>query len=250
MTSFLTIKEDRKIAYNQILGKTPGIVFLGGFMSDRSGKKAIYLESLCQSLGHAYVRFDYFGHGESTGLFTEGTIGIWKEDALAVLDELTQGPQILVGSSMGGWLMLLVALARKERIKSLIGIAAAPDFTEEFKKLSSTQKEALEKNGVCYLPSQYGESPYPITRQLIEEGKQQVLLKDKIPITCPVHLLHGMQDKSVTWEKAIKLGECLETQEVVVTLIKDGEHSLSRDSDLEKLEEALLNSLRLIDASG
>jgi pimeloyl-ACP methyl ester carboxylesterase len=236
----LYTQEGAKIVYQQTIvpDSKVGVVFLGGFMSDMQGTKASYLEKVCQNLHISYVRFDYFGHGASEGKLEEGTIGRWKKDALGVLDELTQGPQILVGSSMGGWLMLLVALERRERINALVGIAAAPDFIDDFSRLNAEQQKTLEKDGICYLPSHYG-APYPITRHLLEDGFKHCILKGPIDINCPVRLLHGMVDEQVPWQQSLKLAERLTSQEVHITLIKDGDHRLSEENQLKTLEQIL-----------
>lgn len=235
------IKNDGSIiAYHQVAAtkKAPGVVFLGGFRSDMTGTKATYLETLCQQLGCSYVRFDYFGHGQSSGKFAEGTLGRWLEDALTVLDELTQGPQILVGSSMGGWLMLLVALQRRERIRGLVGIAAAPDFIDDFERLSLEQHRRLNTEGVCYIASSSGEA-YPLTLAFIEEGRKHRVLPGAIPIDCPVHLLHGLADKEVPWQKSILLAERLLSKEVTITLVKDGNHRLAEEKQLKLLGESV-----------
>ncbi|HQY22998.1 MAG TPA: alpha/beta hydrolase, partial [Gammaproteobacteria bacterium] len=203
------------------------------------GTKASYLESVCQRLGQAYVRFDYSGHGASSGKFEEGTIGSWLEDALCVLDNLTEGPQIIVGSSMGGWLMMLAALKRPDRIKALVGIASAPDFVEDLSHMQVVQEEVLAKNGIYYLPSRDSVTVYPITPHLITEGRTHSLLKAPIPIFCPVHLLHGLSDKDVPWQKSVKLAERLQSANVTVTLIKNGDHRLSERTHLALLEKSV-----------
>ena len=239
----ITSHHGTKIAYHQLKGKSPGIIFFGGFMSDMTGTKATYLEAACQRWGQAYIRFDYSGHGQSSGKFEEGTIGSWLKDALCVLDNLTKGPQIIVGSSMGGWLMTLAALKRPERIKALVGIASAPDFVEDLGRMHAVQQEALLKDGVCYLPSLSGEKSYPITRHLIEEGRTHCVLKAPIPISCPVRLLHGLSDKDVPWQKSVKLADRLESLDVTVTLIKDGDHRLSDPTQLLLLEKSVYSLL-------
>src|SRR6266403_5235745 len=180
------------IAYHRIEGRAPGIVFLGGFRSDMTGTKALFLEDYCRRRGHGYVRFDYFGHGRSSGDFARGTIGCWREDAIAVIDSLTEGPQILVGSSMGGWIMLLAALARPERIAALVGIAGAPDFTEELlpKRLTPAQRQEILEEGSVVLPSDFDPAGYLYTRALIEDGCQHLLLGGPIALDMPLRLLH------------------------------------------------------------
>jgi len=230
------------IAYHKTPGRDgvddrPGLVFLGGFMSDMTGTKASALEAFARERGQAFLRFDYSGHGASSGAFADGTIGRWAEDAVAALDALTEGPQILIGSSMGGWIMLLAALARPDRVAGLVGIAAAPDFTEDLIWASAGPevRSAWERDGVYHQPSDYGDEPYPITLRLIEEGRQHLLLRDPIAIAGPVRLIHGMQDADVTWEISLRLAEALESRDVEVTLVKDGDHRLSESPDLARL---------------
>ena len=228
------------IAYHRLEGKIPGIVFLGGFMSDMTGTKALALEDFARRQGRAFVRFDYLGHGASSGKFEEGTIGRWAEDAVAVIDELTQGPQILVGSSMGGWIMLLAALARPERVAGLLGIAAAPDFTEDliYAELDAAARETLEREGVYHQPSEY-DAPYPITKRLIDEARSHLLLRGRIPVQVPVRLLQGMRDDAVPWQWSPKLAGQLESEDVEITLVKAGDHRLSEPADLARLERTL-----------
>src|SRR5690606_6235599 len=221
--------------------RRPGVVFLGGFASDMTGTKATALEAFCRARGQAFLRFDYTGHGQSSGAFEEGTIGRWTADALAALDELTAGPQILVGSSMGGWIMLLVALARPERLAGLVGIAAAPDFTEDlvWAALTPEERETLLRDGAVRRPSAYDPEPYPFTRALIEEGRNHLLLRAPIDITCPVRLLQGMRDPDVPWQTALRLTERLTGDDVHLLLIKDGDHRLSRPANLDRLFAAV-----------
>jgi len=239
MYKTLNTPDGSQIAYQSRAGKNPGIVFLSGFMSDMMGTKASYLEEFCEQWGRSYVRFDYFGHGSSSGQLEEGTLSRWLEDVLLVIDTLTKGPQVLVGSSLGAWLMILAAMKRIERIRGLVGIAAAPDFTEDFKRLTNDQEKALNLDGICYIPSQYGGNPYPITRRLIEDAKLHYVLKAPIPLQCSVRLLHGLSDKDVSWQKSVQLAECLESKDVTITLIKEGDHRLSEESHLRLLAEYL-----------
>ena len=206
-----------------------------------TGTKALALESYARRRGQAFLRFDYQGHGQSSGRFEDGSIGRWVEDAVAALDSLTEGPQVLVGSSMGGWIMLLAALARPQRIAALVGIAAAPDFTEDlmWRRFPAEVRAAIEKKGVYHLPSDYSESPYPITKQLIEEGRRHLLLQAPIPLRCPVRLLQGQRDPDVPWQTALRLAEQLESDDVEVTLVKAGDHRLSEARDLARLEATL-----------
>ena len=236
------------ISYRQIYGKAPGVLFLGGFMSDMQGTKAVELERYCRAAGRAYTRFDYRGHGESSGAFRDGTIGDWLSDALAVIDDCTEGPLVLVGSSMGGWIMLLAALARPDRVAGVIGIAAAPDFTRDlmWDRFSDEIKRTLETDGVYYEPSEYGEEPYTITMNLIEEGRRHLLLDRPIALHCPVRLLHGMRDDSVPWMTSIRIAEKILAEDVRIFLVKDGDHRLSRDQDIASLKLTLEDLLAAI----
>src|SRR5271155_3356534 len=222
------------IAYHRLAGARPGIVFLGGFRSDMAGTKALFLEGYCRARGRAYVRFDYFAHGQSSGDFADGTISRWRDDAIAVIDSLTEGPQILVGSSMGGWIMVLAALARKERVAALIGVAAAPDFTTDLLplRLTEAERQTLYKAGRIVVPSPYDPAGYLYTTALIEDGDRNLVLRGGIALSCPVRLLHGMADESVPWQQSLKLAERVQSADVALTLVKDGDHRLSRDADL------------------
>ncbi|MBT5049804.1 MAG: alpha/beta hydrolase [Rhodospirillaceae bacterium] len=240
----LTRADGTTIAYHKSDGKGPGVIFLGGFKSDMTGTKAVALEAHCRAAGRAFLRFDYQGHGESSGRFENGTISQWAEDAIAVLDEVTEGPQVLVGSSMGGWIMLLAALARPDRVAALVGIAAAPDFTESlmWQHFSPETRETLLRDGVFSEPSDYDDEPYIITLKLIEDGRDNLLLERPIAIHCPVRLIQGMADSSVPWEHGLALAEKLLSEHVTLTLVKDGDHRLSRDEDIARL-------LRILDTT-
>jgi pimeloyl-ACP methyl ester carboxylesterase len=215
----------------------PGVVFLHGLASDRTGTKAQALGDFCAHRGYGFLRFDMYGHGQSTGRFEDAGPSRWRDDTVMVLDRLTTGPQIIVGSSMGGWIMLLVALARPARVAGLIGIAAAPDFTEDlmWDVMDTRQRAQLQADGVIEMPSDDGETPMRLSRHLIEDGRANLLLRADIDITCPVALLHGQQDHSVPWQTALRLAERLTSVDVATTLIKDGEHRLSRPQDLDLL---------------
>lgn len=219
----------------------PGVVFLSGFMSDMTGTKATWLRDFTARRGLPYLRFDYSAHGASEGRFEEGTIGGWLADTLAALDELSEGPQILVGSSMGGWLALLAALARPRRVSGIVGLAAAPDFTEELvhSDLTPAQREALMRDGIVRIASPYGDAPYVFTRRLIDEGRDHLLLGGPIAIRCPVRLIHGYADTDVPWEMSMALLARLETPDAAVTVIKDGDHRLSRPEDFAKIGAAI-----------
>jgi pimeloyl-ACP methyl ester carboxylesterase len=237
----LTRKDGATIACHKLTGTAPGIVFLGGFHSDMGGNKALYLEDYCRHRGQAFVRFDHFGHSASSGDVSMGTIGRWAEDAIAVLDSLTHGRQILVGSSMGGWIMLLVALARPARIDALVGVAAAPDFTEDllWPGLDAAQRRELQESGAVTLASEYDPAGYTYRLSLFEDGKRHLVMRDAISIDCPVRLLHGMADKSVPWQTSLSLAERLTSPDVIVSLVKDGDHRLSREPDLARLGRTL-----------
>ena len=230
----------RELAYRKLDGRAPGVVFLCGYRSDMLGAKATCLERHCRRTGRSFVRFDYQGTGESSGAFADGTIGLWTEDALAVLDACTEGPQILVGSSMGGWIMLLAALARPKRVAALAGIAAAPDFTEDliWNRLGALEREELDRLGHCRLPDE-GEDARPVTKALIEDGRSRLLLRRRIPIHCPVTLIHGMKDVAVPWMTSARIAEQLLSDDVQMLLVKDGDHRLSRDQDLARLERVV-----------
>jgi len=225
------------IAYHRSPGKTPGVVFLTGYRSDMTGGKALRLERVCREQGRAFVRFDYRGHGASSGAFTDGTIGAWADDAVAVIDQLTEGPQVLVGSSLGGWIMLLVARQRPERITGLLGVAAAPDFTEDLilAALSDADKQILARDGVLPLTSAYDPEPTPVTRLILEEARDHLVLRAAIPFTGPVRLIHGLADPDVPWQTSLRLADQLAATDVEITLVKGGGHRLSEDRDLDRL---------------
>lgn len=225
-----------ELAWVRTEGRGPTIVFLPGYRSDMTGDKATALAVFAATRGQAMLRFDYSGHGTSGGAFTDGTIGTWAADALSVIDRLTEGPLLLVGSSMGGWLALLTARARPERVAALVGIAAAPDFTEAlmWESMTFEERATLMRDGVLHIPSQYGE-PTPITRALIEDGRRHLLLGSPIAFDGPVRLLHGQADPDVPWEMALRIADALATPDVTVTLVKDGDHRLSRPQDLALL---------------
>jgi len=205
-------------------------------MSDMEGTKALALEKAMTSLHRSYTRFDYMGHGRSTGSFTDGTISRWTDDALAILDNCTAGPQIIVGSSMGGWIGLRMALLRPERIAGFVGIAAAPDFTARmWEDMPPEGRAAIEKDGFWAEPSEYSDEPYIITRKLLDDGPRNYLLNGPIDVTCPVHLLQGMQDDSVPWQTALQIQEALVSEDVTVSLIKNGDHRLSTPDNITGL---------------
>jgi pimeloyl-ACP methyl ester carboxylesterase len=230
-----------RLAFRRISGEGATVVWLGGFHSDMTGTKAQVLAEQAMATGGAYVRFDYFGHGESDGAFKDGTISRWREDALAVVDELTEGPLVLVGSSMGGWLACLAAIARPDRVKALVLIAPAPDFTEKLMtpELSDEAKATIARDGFWIRPSEYDDGGYAITRNLLEDGARWSILPGPVPIDIPVRVLQGGADPDVPWTHALELANALTSQDVVFTLIKDGDHRLSRPQDLERLVAAV-----------
>jgi pimeloyl-ACP methyl ester carboxylesterase len=225
------------LAYDLSPGNSPTIVFLHGLKSDRNGTKADVLVKHCAEKNYSFLRFDMYGHGHSSGQFEDGTISRWVTDAVAVIDELTQGPVILIGSSMGGWVGLKAAIARPQRLAGFIGIAAAPDFTEDlmWAELSEAQQTQVMSEGFIDLPSEYDDEPYRINKALIEDGRNNLVLRDDINITCPVRLLHGQRDTSVPWQLALTLSDMIVGEDVQTLLIKDGDHRLSRPQDLKRL---------------
>ena len=236
----------RRIAVRQRSGDSPGLFWLGGFKSDMQGTKAQALDRWAQAHGRACLRFDYSGHGESGGDFKDGTIGRWLAESLAVYTTLAKGPQVVIGSSMGGWLALLLARALREKksgppIAGMVLIAPAVDFTEElmWKHFPDAVKREIEDKGLWLKPSEYGEGPYPITKNLIEDGRKHLMLGGLIEPGCPVHILQGVQDPDVPWRHAVELVSRFARDDVVLTLIKDGDHRLSRPEDIERLIAAV-----------
>ncbi len=225
-----------RLAYVAQPGAGPTVVFLGGYASDMTGTKATYLEDWCRARGHAFVRFDYQGHGRSSGRLADGTIGEWRDDALAIIEKCTRGPLLLVGSSMGAWVMLLAALAMPDRVHALVGVAAAPDFTEDllWARLGEDQRARLRLDGVVHVPSAYGE-PMPFTWRLVEDGRRHLLLRAPLSLPGPVRLLHGTRDADVPWETSMRLAETIRERDVTLTLVKDGEHRLSEPHELALL---------------
>ncbi|QIO30750.1 alpha/beta hydrolase [Bradyrhizobium sp. 1(2017)] len=237
----------RRIAVRRRAGKGPGLIWLGGFKSDMQGGKAVALDAWAREHGRAVVRFDYSGHGESGGDFADGTIGRWLEDSVAVFERFCDGPQILIGSSMGGWMALLLAREIKKQqakasLAGLVLIAPAPDFTEElmWKNFPPAVKKEIETKGVWMRPSEYGDgSPYPITRNLIEEGRNHLVLGSAIDLGCPVRILQGAKDPDVPWQHAFALTHRLPADDVVLTMIQDGDHRLSRPQDIARILAAV-----------
>lgn len=233
-----------ELAWARIEGRGPTVVFLPGFRSDMTGDKATSLAAFCASRGYGMLRFDYSGHGTSGGDFLDGCIGDWAADALAAIDALTTGKLVLVGSSMGGWIALLTAIARPDRLAGFVGIAPAPDFTARLltQRFSAEQRAALERDGVVWVPSQYGD-PTPFTRKLVEDGARHLVLTGRIAIHCPVRLLHGQADPDVPWELSLRIAEQVTSPDVQVTLVKDGDHRLSRPEDLTLLRRIVATLL-------
>jgi pimeloyl-ACP methyl ester carboxylesterase len=235
----------RRIAIRARAGTAPGVFWLGGFKSDMKGTKAVALEEHALSTGRASIRFDYSGHGESSEKFEDGTISDWLEDALAVFKNRAKGPQIVVGSSMGGWMALLLAralasdplLSQNAKLAGLVLIAPAPDFTEElmWKNFSEEVRSEIETKGHWERPSVYGDDPYPITKKLIEDGRKHLIMGKPIQVKCPVRILQGVLDPDVPWQHAMKLVSCLAQDDVTITLVKDGDHRLSRPEDIERM---------------
>jgi pimeloyl-ACP methyl ester carboxylesterase len=240
--SFLQRPDNTTLAYQHLNGAGPGILFCPGFNSDMQGNKAVALEAWCRQQGRQFTRFDYFGHGQSSGKVEEGCIGRWRDDALAVMDQVTAGPQLVVGSSMGGWIMLLVALARPQRVIGLVGIAAAPDFTERLlsHKLAETQLQQLAQTGYCDMPNSYDDGqPYRISQYMLDEGQDHLLLDKEIPIDMPVRLVHGQCDEDVPWQHSLIIAEQLRSADVEVLLVKSGDHRLSEPQDMQRLTETV-----------
>ena len=234
----LQLPDNSRLAYRHLSGAGPGILFFPGFNSDMNGTKALALEAWCAEQGYQFTRFDYFGHGSSSGSLEKGCIGRWRDDALVILDQVTQGPQLLVGSSMGGWIMLLAALERPQRIAGLVGIAAAPDFTERMRseRLDEQQLAQLSSTGFCEIPNSYDEGdPYRISQVMLDDGREHLLLDREITINAPVRLIHGQLDEDVPWECSLQIARQLHSKDVEIQLVKSGDHRLSETEDLQRL---------------
>jgi pimeloyl-ACP methyl ester carboxylesterase len=234
-------KDGISLAHELLPGKAPVVVFLPGFASDMAGTKALVLREACANRGQSMLRLDYSGHGASSGKFEDGSIGEWTADAAAVIAHaVPDAPLLLAGSSMGGWISLLLARTLGPRVAAMLLIAPAPDFTQALIEASLTaeQRSGLDRDGFLLPPSEYG-PPLPITKKLIDEGRNHLLLGGPIPIACPVRILHGMRDQDVPWQHSLKLTECLESKDVRLIFIKDGGHRLSSDSDLLLLRQTL-----------
>ncbi len=237
-TRWLDHPDGHRLACLTAPGTGAGVVFLGGYASDMTGAKASFLDRWCRDRGRPCLRFDYRGHGRSGGAFGEGTIGRWTDDALTAFDALTEGRQILVGSSMGGWIMLNLALRRPERVAGLIGVAAAPDFSQDvWWTMTAEQRAATPRDGAVSLEDDDGATAF--SRAFLEDGRANLLLRAPLEIDAPVRLLQGMRDRAVPWDTALRIARCLTTDDVVVDLVKDGDHRLSRAEDLARLGRTL-----------
>lgn len=236
----LTTAQGRSLAYHKTEGTGPGVVFLGGFKSDMEGTKAVHLEAWAQRTGRAFLRFDYSGHGQSSGAFSDGCIGDWAQDAMTAIRALTDGPQVLVGSSMGGWISLLCARDMADKLAGLVTIAAAPDFTEDsmWAGFDAAQRAALQENGEVALPSDYG-APYIITRRLIEDGRNHLVLRAPLDLPCPVRFLQGTADADVETAVALRLLDHAQGPDMRLTLVDGADHRFSDDDCLALIETSL-----------
>lgn len=230
------------ISYSMIRGKNPGVIFLHGFRSDKEGGKALAVEALCARRGNAFLRFDAFGHGQSSGDILQGTIGQWAADAVHIIDTLTTGPQILVGSSFGGWISVLAALQRPNRIAGLVGLAAAPDFTEDlmWNTFTPEQRRQMEEQGEVVLDDcNDPRGSWHIPKLLIDEARDHLVLRGPLAISCPVRLIHGQRDDDVPWQQSLQLADLVASDDAQVFLIKDAGHRLSREQDLARICQVL-----------
>lgn len=244
MTDFLERRNGSRIAYNRLAASAPElpfVMFLGGFRSDMEGTKALYLETRCRERGQGFVRFDYSGHGQSSGRFASCTLEDWRDDALDVMTQLTDGPVVLAGSSMGGWIGLVLALRYPEKVCGYVGIAAAPDFTTEMMERGFTDamKESLRSKGFAEVPSDYSPEPYIITQTLIDSGTRLSVLGKVHGTTLPVRLVQGKRDTDVDWTTPEKIRRCLPHADIKIHLIEDGDHRLSRVEDLDLIDGAV-----------
>lgn len=240
-SGYLDRGDGERVAWRRVAGRGPTVVWLGGFMSDMTGTKAQALADWALANGRAFLRFDYLGHGQSSGAFRSGTITRWRADALAVIASLTEGPLVLVGSSMGGWISCLVAAEIPDRLHAMVLIAPAADFTEALMKpgLPPEAHEAIARDGEWIRPSLYDPTGYPITRGLLEDGARWTILGGPVPVDVPVRILQGREDPDVPWTHALELANAIRSDDVVFTLIKDGDHRLSRDQDIARLVAAV-----------
>jgi len=240
----LRLADDHYLAYSVLAGRKPTVLFLCGYRSDMSGLKASALADHCQQRNYAFVRFDYRGHGKSSGEFEDLTIAEWYDDALRIVDQIIDGPIVLIGSSMGGWVMSLVARARPERIVGMIGISVAPDFTHRVLEpsLSDQERSGLARDGVIYRPSEYDQQPYPVTARLLEQGQRYRVLEEDFSVRGPVRLVHGTGDVDVPWTLSLDLAERMQGDDIDVIVVKDADHRLSSKRDIQRLM-ALLDEI-------
>ncbi len=241
MADYLETEQGRRIAYHRTPGRGPGVVFCGGFMSDMTGTKALHLEAWARAEGRAFLRFDYSGHGESSGRFEEGCIGDWAEDAMAALTGLTEGPQVLVGSSMGGWIALLLAKHAPERVAGLVGIAAAPDFTEDsmWPQLNEAQQREVMSRGQTEMVNAYDDRPFVLTRRLFEDGRAQLVLREPLPLPFPVRLMQGSEDEAVAMDVPLRLMAHADSPDLRLTLVKGADHRFSSPECLDLVVQAI-----------
>lgn len=238
----LTTPDGLTIAAEKLEGDSPMVIFMPGFFSNMHGTKATFLAQKCKERGQSYIRFDYRGHGQSDGKFEDGTFTDWLNDTLLVLDELTEAPVTAVGSSMGGWIALLAALKRPQKIRRLIGIATSPDFTEDIwhRRMSAEQRELMDRQGFIQQPSDYRDDPVIITKKLLDSGKEHLLLnQSSINLDIPVILIHGKKDADVLWQKSQQLHQLIGKEKCELILVEDGEHRMSREEDLRLIEKVV-----------
>ena len=242
-----------RLAFRSVPGREPAIVYLTGFNSDMEGRKARRVAAACGERGLASFRFDHRGHGASSGALASGSIGVWFRDALALLRARLRGELVLVGASMGVWLMLLLARASNRgevgRVRGLVGVGGGADFSDRLPALCAAERRELRRSGIVWRPSRYGDGPYPLTERMVEDGRWHRVLTERWDPGCPVRLLHGMRDRDVPWSESVAVAEMLGGGPARVTLIPDGDHRLSRDSDLDRLESAL-DEVIAVSASG
>ena len=238
-TVFVLRPEGERLAYRYLPGGSPTVVFLSGYASDMSGNKATYLQERCALWGHAYLCLDYRGHGLSDGRFEDYTIGDWCDDARRVIEQVTRGSLVLVGSSMGGWIMLLLSRIFGDRIAGLVGVGAAPDFTRDTmpQRLDDEHRVALAKDGIAYLPNRYGPKPSVVTARLLADGNERLVLSEPLKLTCPVRLVHGMADPDVSWHRSMAICDAVAGDDVRVVLVKNGEHRLSSPAELDLIAD-------------
>ena len=250
-TNYLTIADGGRLAYQKLEGKGPVIVFFSGHGSDMFGSKAEALADYCHAQGQSFLRFDYTGHGLSSGAFLDGTISSWTSDALAVIDELTSGSVIIVGSSLGGWIMLNVAKQRQARIAGLIGIAAAPDFTETliWNQLTTEQQTRMAQEGQIALPNPYADDDVIYPYALITDGRENMLLDKELAITCPIILHQGMADHEVPWQTACDIAGAVTSDDVTLNLVKASGHRFSSEPEIAMILHSVEEMLKKIDAS-